>query len=139
MYRSMTRLTVWCGLLMMLCVSGCRERGPRRYHISGTVRFHGQPVPHGTISFDPESQGLGGGFAAIQNGEFDTSQEGRGHLGGRHRIRITGSDGTLLNPSNPDSGHRQLFPPYETTADLPAKPSSLDFEVPADGGRLTTR
>jgi hypothetical protein len=126
-------------LLVLAAAAGCGQSGPTRYHLSGKVVFQGQPVPEGTISFEPLQGDAGGGFAFIRSGRYDTAGDGRGHLGGEHRVRITGTTGKPVRPGDPDSGSADLFSPYETTADLSAKLSSLDFEVPADGGRLTTQ
>ena len=85
----------------------------------------------GAITFEPLDMPdrLGDGFAHIRNGEFDTSVDGRGHFGGPHKVIITGSSGTLIDPQNPDSGTRPLFTPYETMVDLPKKRSTQDFTV----------
>ena len=124
---------VWCVIVLCLpCIAGCGQEGPRRYHISGKVTFKGQPVPEGNISFEPVSSEIGGGFAFVREGKFDTSEEGRGHLGGEHRVRITGHTGVLIDPNNPDSGTVALFQPYETTLDLPQGSSEQEFEVPED-------
>ncbi len=32
---------------------GCSEKGPRRYAISGTIKYRGQLVPIGNVSFEP--------------------------------------------------------------------------------------
>jgi len=115
----------------VLLLAGCGPSGPRRFHLSGTVTFRGQPVSSGTISFDPVEPGVGGGFAFIVDGVYDTADGGRGHLGGKHVVRITGDTGKLLDPGNPDLGTAQLFPTYETTLDLPQRRDTKDFEVPA--------
>lgn len=125
----------WCQWLAVAvavtCLTGCGQDGPKRYEISGTVTFQGQPVPEGNISFEPVDGETGGGYAFIRDGKYDTSQEGRGHLGGNHRVQITGFTGQLADPGNPDSGSPALFPPYETTVDLPTRTETKDFEVPA--------
>ena len=122
--------TFFAGGLLLLLLLGCRESGTRRYDVSGSVTFQGNPVPSWSISFDPVDGGLGGGFAAITDGRYDTSAEGRGHLGGPHNVVITGHTGQQIDPGNPDSGFEPLFPPYETTVDLPSGRSSEDFTIP---------
>lgn len=115
-------------LAALVVLAGC-NRGPKTYHLTGTITYQGKPVPVGNIMFEPETGGQPG-FAKIKDGKYDTSLEGQGVLGGPHRVTITGLDGIqrgeLLNGI-------QLFPDYRTTADLPASDAVQDFEVPAGG------
>jgi len=123
-----------CVALLAVVCAGCGKSGPTRYDISGKVSYNGMPVPAGTISFDPEGQETGGGFASIENGQYDTAKGGRGHLGGQHKVTIAGTTGKRLNPNDPDSGMQTLFLPYESSADLPTSKGAMDFEVPASPG-----
>jgi len=119
-------------MLFAVLLSGCGgESGPARYDISGKVTFDGKPIPQGSIAFQPVDGGIGGGFAIIQDGQYDTSQGGRGHLGGSHKVVITGTDGTPVNAADPDAGMIELFPAYETTHELPEESGTQDFDVPA--------
>lgn len=123
----------WLALAAIVAAAGCGPGGPKRYSLSGQITFDGNPVPMGDISFDPVEPGIGGGFAPIKDGRFDTNVEGRGHLGGSHRVHIVGFKG-WVDPDDPDKGAIPMFPPYETTIDLPTKGSTMDFEVPGKGG-----
>ncbi len=127
------RWTGLCAVLAgaLLLAAGCGRSGPRRYDVSGNVTFRGEPVSSGTISFDPIEPGMGGGFAFIVDGAYDTADGGRGHLGGEHVVRITGDTGKLINPDNPDLGTVLLFPTYETTLELPSRHDKRDFDIPA--------
>ncbi len=132
-----SRYAGWCLVIMLgfgPWIVGCGSGEARRYDISGTVTYQGQPVPAGTISFDAEGvTTTGGGFAPIVDGRFDTAANGRGHLGGSQVVRIRGE---MAPPSDLDSVEadsfvaEELFPPYETTVDLPRRRTSKDFEVP---------
>jgi len=127
----MRRVSVACWVLgAWIAAIGCGKGPPRRYDLSGTVRYQGAPLPAGTISFDAAGNSQGGAYASIDKGSFDTAQTGRGHFGGIHQVTIVGTDGTRVNPDDPDSGMRSLFPPNVTTVDLPFRQSSMDFEVP---------
>src|SRR5690242_10819227 len=57
--------------------AGCSsDRGPKRYRVSGEVKFAGQPIPYGEILFTPDStKGNSGpqGIAIIQQGKYDTA------------------------------------------------------------------
>jgi hypothetical protein len=121
---------LWAGFVLP-GLTGCGSSGPSRYDLSGNVTWNGQAVVEGSITFEPLNMAdrLGDGFAHIRNGEFDTSVDGRGHFGGPHKVIITGSSGTSIDPQNPDSGTRPLFTPYETTVDFPKKRSTQDFTV----------
>jgi hypothetical protein len=129
----MSRVVHTACWVMLTCVVavGCGKGGPRRYDLSGTVTFQGAPLPAGTISFDGEGNSMGGGYASIDNGRFDTAQTGRGHFGGVHEVTIVGTDGKRVNPDDPDSGMRSLFPPHVMKADLPKRSGTMDFEVPS--------
>jgi len=122
-------------ILIPFCLTGCGGDpvAPRRYDISGTVTFAGNPIPSGTISFNPHTGENGSGFATITNGRYDTQNGGRGHLGGMHTVVVTGTDGQLIAPDNPDLGTQPLFPSYEIALDLPLKVSKTDIEVPENG------
>lgn len=121
-------------LLLGPWIVGCGSGDARRYHISGTVTFQGQPVPAGTISFDAEEgTTTGGGFAPIVEGRFDTAADGRGHLGGSQVVRIRGESAPPSNLEGIEADSfvaKELFPPYETTVDLPRRRTTKDFEVP---------
>lgn len=119
------------GAVLGLAMAGCGGKGPQRHRISGLITFRGQPVPEGHIAFDPPDEaGIGGGFAFIRDGRYDTSEAGRGHLGGPHLVRISGTSGQPLRANNPESGSAPLFPTYEVSIDLPRRAESRDFEVP---------
>jgi hypothetical protein len=116
---------------------GCGgSKGPERFRVSGKVTFKGQPVPVGTIRFDPDpSKGNQGpqGSATIEDGRYDTAQGGHGVVGGPHVVRISGFDGIATSDDAPQG--TPLFPAYKTQVDLPKGPAEHDFEVPAPAGR----
>jgi len=122
--------------LAFTCYSGCGS-GERRYDLSGTVTFKGQPVPEGYITFEPDaSQGNRGGpgHAKILDGKYDTSLEAdSGILGGPHVIRITGFDKKVSGVSGSEVQlPKSLFTEYTLSQDLPKKNSKIDFDVNID-------
>lgn len=126
------------GIVCLVCVcnSGCGA-GERRYDLSGTVTFKGQPVPEGYITFEPDaSQGNRGGpgHAKILNGKYDTSLEAdSGILGGPHVIRITGFDKKVSGVSGSEVQlPKSLFTEYTLSQDFPKKNSKIDFDVKID-------
>jgi hypothetical protein len=113
--------------------------GESTYRVSGKVTFKGQAIPEGRILFVPDSKkGNNGptGSAAIKNGQYDTGAEGgRGVIGGPMTVQIEAWDPSK-KVDRPDksalSSIPQLFPPYQTSAELPKSDSTKDFDVPAD-------
>jgi hypothetical protein len=115
---------------------GC---GDSTYRISGKANFKGQPIPEGQILFIPDSsKGNKGpsGSAEIKNGQYDTGASGgKGVIGGPMIVRIEAGDPAKKIDKSEKSGLASippLFPPYQTTADLPKSDSTKDFDVPAD-------
>ena len=115
-----------------LMATGCGKDGMELHDVSGSVTFQGQPVPAGTVMFQPDaSKGVSGpaGLAIIRDGKYDTSAEGgKGVVGGSHLVRIIGLDGKNVDDMSPEGA--PLFPDYEATVDLPKEDSVQDFEVP---------
>lgn len=113
---------------------GCAKDDPRANPISGTIVYRGQPVPAGSVTFIPDaSQGNSGPAVTIpfENGRYESRSVGMGHVGGPHKIRITG----LTGKNSGDEFFPQgtlLFPDYETSADLPKGPIELNFTIPDD-------
>lgn len=128
----------WCGVavaLVGLLVIGCGKGGAARYDVSGSVTYEGQPVPVGSIVFEPDgSKGNSGpsGHAQIKDGKYDTTlEDGMGTVGGPHVVRIVGLDG---KPAGELTQGTPLFPAYSTTVDLPKETTTQDFDVPKGGG-----
>ncbi|QDT64150.1 hypothetical protein V22_13810 [Calycomorphotria hydatis] len=119
---------------------GCGDSGPVTYRASGTVTFNGQPVPYGEMSFEPRADLDNAGqqtFVMIKDGKFDTSDAVRGHIGGPHRLRITGYDGKKIE--NPDEGtvNEQgslMFTEYVAEVDLEKADSQFEVEIPKSAG-----
>lgn len=118
-------------------VAGCgAPSGPQRFALSGRVTRDGQPVVQGRIALEPvepvvaDGKPLGDGFAPIRNGLFSTADLGRGHFGGPHRITVTGLATAPLDPTSSEPVYPPLFEPYDMTADLPRRTSTLDIVVP---------
>jgi hypothetical protein len=131
--------------------AGCGPRPVRRYAVSGTVTFGGQPVPRGSVSFDPvrpEAAGpggpraVGGGFAHIVAGRFDTAAGGRGHVGGTHRVIVVGLAGGGDSSGDEAADFYApppLFPAYEIKLDLPYENNQLEIQVPTHGANQNRR
>lgn len=119
------RCALLCGIMLL---AGCSDSG--LYEVSGRVTWGGKDVPAGWVIFEPDpAKGNTGpqSRAPIKDGVYRT-QVGRGVIAGPVLISIEGFDGKY-NPENAMGG--AIFPPYETTADLPRRTSTLDLDVPA--------
>ena len=95
--------------------------------------YDGKPVPKGTVTFEPDTtkgnSGPGSG-AAIENGRYDTGTE-NGPVAGPHTVRIVGYDGipaSMEGETMPEG--KPLFPPYESTLDVPKESSEKNFDIP---------
>ncbi|MBI2480801.1 MAG: hypothetical protein HYV60_19890 [Planctomycetia bacterium] len=121
--------------LPVIVVVGCGggDAGSARYHVSGTVTHKGQPVPRGTILFQPDgSKGNSGPAtnADSVDGLYDTARQGTGTVGGPHIVVIQGFDGNA-KPEEELLLGMPLFTEYRTTADMPNTPKAgtVDFQV----------
>jgi hypothetical protein len=116
--------------------------GETTYHLSGKVTFKGQPIPSGKIYFIPDTtKGNKGptGYADIKDGNYDTAAKGgSGCVGGAMIIKIEGIDPAgkpdKVDKSEETTG-KPLFPPYQTTVEIPKQKGTKDFDVPADAGK----
>lgn len=129
----LSRALILCLLLAPLLV-GCGQSGPLLFDVSGAVTYNGQPIPAGTVLFQPDaSQGCSGpaGIAVIRNGRYDTAEKsGRGVVGGPHIVQVIGFDGKPVDDMCPDG--EPLFPDYTITIELPKENTSHDISVPAE-------
>lgn len=126
-------------LPVVACVLAIGCGGEKTYRLSGKVTFKGQPIPEGRILFIPDSaKGNKGpaGSADIKNGQYDTGASGgKGVIGGAMTVQIEAWDPAKKvekADKSPLSVAPPLFPPYQTTVDLPKSDSNKDFDVPAD-------
>lgn len=120
-----------CVFVCALYSFGCGGNdGPKRYRITGTITFKGEPVPVGYIQFIPEPATRGPeGFAEVLDGKFSTDNYGRGVIGGPHKVIIEGSSGGEPNEDGEIPQGEKLFDKYETTYTFDEANSEVDFEV----------
>lgn len=77
--------------LAVVAIVGCAPAGPEMGDVTGTVTFKGKPLPTGTITFVPETDGQPSAFAEIQeDGTYvaKTRDFGDGVPVGKHRVMI---------------------------------------------------
>ena len=127
--------SVWvCCVILLLTVVSCGKSGPPRYELSGTITFHGKPVPAGEIRFEPIGSVVNIttiGEAEIKDGKYSTILN-KGIIGGRQKVYVSGYNGI----PEPGSGPRgaSIFDVYIMEIKLPEEPSTFDVVVP-DGVR----
>ncbi|EAQ80619.1 hypothetical protein [Blastopirellula marina] len=115
---------------LALSMSGCgKVEGPPRYRVSGHVTFQGKPVPGGSIIFTPDTQkGNAGpqGTARIINGSYDTTEAGRGTVGGPHQVHVIATDSSLAEDAE------LVGPLAEHTFDIefPQEATVQNLEIP---------
>ena len=119
--------------LLWGCGGGSLDREP----VAGTVTFDGQPVPRGSIWFEPDGS-IGTtaptGFATIRDGQFATDLE-QSPVAGSHLARISGFDGSLPDDNEWDSPMEYpgnpLFEEYTVDVMIPPPDGQLQIDVPA--------
>lgn len=78
----------------LLVVVGCGSDDTglsRRYSVSGTVKYKGEPVPKGSITFEPTSESGRHATGTIENGAYSLSTSGSsgdGALPGNYKVII---------------------------------------------------
>lgn len=121
------RWLVWLTSAVLIC-SGCsKPSGPRRVNASGAVRLAGQPLPPGSISFQPD-QGHTGPAAngAIADGRYRLTTED-GPTPGPHRIVITlAPPKGVASPNDPPRPKRAR---WEFSMIVPDAGFTKDFDV----------
>jgi len=78
----------------LLAVLGCSSDDTglgRRYAVSGTVKYKGEPVPKGSITFEPATKDGRHATGTIENGSYRLSTsgaEGDGALPGDYKVIV---------------------------------------------------
>jgi hypothetical protein len=93
-------------LLTMGLIVGCGEsiEFPETFPVSGKVTYKGEPVPKGTITFQPdEGQAAVGEIQSDGTYKLSTFGEGDGALPGHHRVFVIANtaDPTKIPGSSP--------------------------------------
>lgn len=131
MHRSFLVLASASLALTLGVTCGCREPGPPRYRISGTVTYQGKPVPIGSVLFQPDpGQNNSGpvGSATIKDGVYDTQREGRGFSGGPQIVIVEAFDGQNIDPDYNPYGSSLTYG-YMEPHPLPESDTTLDIEL----------
>lgn len=107
-----------------------------RNDVSGSATFNGQPIVFGDVEFiskHGDSKDAPSGRATIENGTFDTGEDGQGIVGGPHEIRVTAYSKKPIHTEDETAEVEPVEPifvgySYEATVE----PPNFDIEIPAD-------
>jgi len=91
--RRFFALLAVCGVLA-LTSCGTDDGLGKRYHVSGTVTYNGNPLEKGKISFVPEDPKGVGATGIIENGSYALSTGGGddGARAGKYKVTITAKE-----------------------------------------------
>jgi hypothetical protein len=119
-------LSLGCALATVF-LGGCKDRGPQRVVVSGTITYNGKPVPAGDIRFVPVgASGAPMAGAEIKDGKYRADGHG-GVPVATHKIEIeayradpTGKTGNTPPPVMARGAPRYQYLPkrYNTDSEL---------------------
>lgn len=130
-------LLLGMSFVVAIVLAGCGKAGPVRYRVQGNVTYDGKPVTYGRVVFDPDvtKENTGPqGYAAIENGRFDTGANGgQGTSGGPMMVTLHGFEpaGDGLDAT----ATRRLFSDHIEYCDLPKADAEISFDVPPAGNK----
>jgi hypothetical protein len=117
-----------------LLITGCGQKGLRRYEVSGTVKFRGQPVAAGYVSFEPNSAKGNRGPASgvtIQDGHYRLDAN-KGIVGGQYKVSIDGKDGIPVTIDGEFSKTGKfMFPTYKIEKEFSNEDTEWNIEIPS--------
>ncbi len=124
---------IWLAAGLLLVSAGCQESGPRRYPVSGTVRFEGQPVATGEIRFSPVSGAGRPDSTLIVDGQYSIRV-----TDGEKTVMIfaTSTDPALVGPPPPDMPPGGINPAREYLSERFNVASELTATVEPKNGQV---
>lgn len=133
------RSILWCVVSLTIAIAACGCGGDdplRRYSVSGTATFDGQPLPEGDIVFLPTDGKARPEGGAIKNGAFTVDM-----VPGKKRVEIRASRenpgkliDSMLEPGKKVPAREDYIPAKyndksELTADVTSSTPPLKFEL----------
>jgi hypothetical protein len=97
----MTRRTFFAGLAgLVLAAAGCPKAGPSFYTVSGTVKYDGQDVTDGFITFLSDDPTVGAEAGPIKNGRYTAKvREGKNMVKILANREVPGKKGPMGEPA----------------------------------------
>jgi hypothetical protein len=135
---SLSRMRNVLAVVFLLACGGCSKPEVERYALSGKVTYQGQPVPVGSILFEPDgSKGNRGpqGYSTIIDGYYETNKYGKGAVTGPINVQIMGFS---KDENISEEGTKPLFPPFKTSIVIVPESTTFDFEIPTSHGEKTS-
>jgi hypothetical protein len=130
----------WLCVCLAAGLAGCAGGEAKRYAVSGVVKWRGQPLDQGAITFLAADPALGSaGGTMIKDGQYSIPAK-EGLLPGRYKVLVTSVDPKNQTP-DPDAlpGYLpvpkdRIQPKYNTQTTLTAEVTAegnntFDFEV----------
>lgn len=108
--RSLVAITTGFITLSLIAVIGCSSDDTglgRRYPVSGTVKYNGEPVPKGSVTFEPVSKDGRHATGTIENGSYSLSTsgaEGEGALPGDYKVIVISTTVDMRDLAKQSSG-----------------------------------
>ncbi|MDY3557367.1 carboxypeptidase-like regulatory domain-containing protein [Gemmata sp. JC717] len=135
----LSRSAAVLALLTCLLLVGCGSSGPKKYRVTGTVKYKGEPLKTGTITFR-SIDGQHNGAGTIAGGSYDIP-EVSGLPAGKYQVTISSPDPKAPQaaaaggmPGDSSAIPKDLFPAkYNTSTELSAEiKSDGSNEIPFD-------
>ncbi|OWK39690.1 hypothetical protein [Fimbriiglobus ruber] len=110
--------------------AGCGESGPKKYDVSGALKYDGREVADGEIVFFPEDKSAGPEAGKITNGKYTLrAREGRNRVEIRAIRKVPGKKG----PMGEDWVENFIPAAYnektQLTADVGPGKTTYDFDL----------
>ena len=68
---------------LVLALTGCGSSGPKKFDVTGTVKYDGKDVEDGFITFTPDDKTVGPEAGPIKNGKYTVKANG-----GKNKVKI---------------------------------------------------
>ena len=130
--RTKSRWVFLAGLVaLLLAGAGCGQSGPKKLDVSGTVKYDGQEVTEGFITFFPEDKNIGPEAGPIKDGRYTAKA-----VEGKNKVQITATRPVpgKKGPMGEDFVEQYIPEKYNTQTTLSAEVGSgkteHNFDLP---------
>lgn len=117
-------------VVFTLAVAGCGEPGPKKYDVTGTVTYDGQPLPQGDIVFHPEDKSVGPEGGKIKDGKYALKvREGKNRVEIRATRPVPGKKGPMGEDAIEDYIPKQYNEKSKLTAEVGSGKTEHEFTL----------